>query len=530
MTVTIDDKTLEEHYSKFLNRHVDRRVILQFWDDYLPKDVKPHPNPYVLAAGMPNEGLFPVESVHVNVVERPFQHLEYPFKSEKIHVGAAGEIGVNEAEYVKSRVDDGSMVDIWRYDPSHGDNIPIAQALQYSDTKGFPQLIDFSKKLVSYLNKPAYDNWDVMLANGSSDSLSKVFTTLTDEDVTVLMEEFTFTPTISNVTANGGIPIPLKVDITDDASQQGINVEYMDQLLENWSTGEYSHLSKPRLLYTIVTGQNPTGMTQCKEKRQKIYDLCEKHDIIIVEDDPYGYLKFLPFDKSDPLKNQYNDGTITFDKYCKEILAPSYLTIDTSGRVIRLETFSKVFAPGMRLSFIVANKFILDKLLKYADISVRSPCGLAQAMTINIIDKWAENFNGDKVRAWLSWVMKVAGEYTHRRNVLFQALEATPAYKEELFELIEPSAGMFISIKINFDKFGEISDKLKAMNFLNYKLLEEGCIVILGYRMAVDKKFSYDRSNFLRITFAMAPDEEHLQTAAERLGKGVERFFKEYHN
>ncbi|CDO93764.1 unnamed protein product [Kluyveromyces dobzhanskii CBS 2104] len=530
MTVKIDDKTLEEHYSKFLNRQVSRRVNLQFWDDFLPEGVKPHPNPYVLAVGMPNEGFFPVESVHINVVEKPFQHLDYPFKSEKIHAGAAGEHGMDEAEYVKSKVDDGSMVDIWKYDPSNKDNIPIANALQYFDSRGFPQLIDFAKQLVGFLNKPAYDNWDIMAASGSSDSLSKVFTTLADEDVTVLMEEFTFTPTISNITSCGGIPIPLKLNITDDPSEQGINVEYMAQLLDNWATGDYSHLSKPRALYTVVTGQNPTGMTQSMEKRRAIYDICEKHDIMIVEDDPYGYLKFLPFDRSNPSKNQYNDGTITFEKYCKEILAPSYLTIDISGRVIRLETFSKVFAPGMRLSFIVANKFILEKLLRLADVTIRAPCGISQAMTMNIIDKWAESYDGDKVKAWLLWVMKVAAEYTHRRNVLTQALEATPAFKNGMFELVEPSAGMFLSVKINFDKFGDISDKLKAMDSVNYKLIEEGCIVILGYRMAVDRKFSYDRSNFLRLTFAMVPTDEHLQEAAARLGKGVERFFKEYQN
>lgn len=527
MVVTIGEQELAEHYKPFLNSQVDRRVLLQFWDDNLPEGVKAHPKPYVLAGGMPNEGLFPIESVHVNVVDRPFQHTEYEFECEKIH-GRSSAGSFEEAAFVKSKTDSGSMVDIWRYDSANPDNIPIARALQYSETKGFPQLLEFTRNLISFLNPPAYDSWDTMLAAGSSDSLSKVFATLVDEGVTVLMEEFTFTPTISNVTCCGGIPIPLQCDITDDPSKQGINVEYMAQLLDNWNSGPYSHLSKPRLLYTIVTGQNPTGMTQCMEKRAEIYGLCEKHDIIIVEDDPYGYLKFLPYDAADPLKNPYKDLSIDYNRYCREILAPSYLTIDTSGRVIRLETFSKVFAPGMRLSFIVANKFILDKLLKYADISVRAPSGISQAFAMNIINKWSGNYEGDKLKAWLSWVMKVAGEYTHRRNVLFQALESTDAFKKGLFQLIEPSAGMFVCVKIALEKLPKITDRLKVMDFLNYRLIEEGCIVILGYRMAVDKKFSYDRSNFLRITFAMAPNDEVLQVAAQRLGKGVERLFDEY--
>lgn len=529
MVASIDYKTLEEHYKPFLNKQVDRRVLLQFWDDSLPTDVKPHPQPCILAGGMPNEGLFPVESVHVNVVDRPFQHKDYKDKTPKLNGKLDSSCSdFDESKYIKSKLDDDKMVNIWRYDPENPRNLSIASALQYSETRGFPQLINFCKDMVSRLNPPAYDNWDLMMANGSSDSLSKVFATLVDEGVTVLMEEFTFTPTISNITSCGGIPIPVMCNITDDPSEQGINVDYMAELLENWASGPYSHFQKPKVLYSIVTGQNPTGMTQCLEKRRKIYEICEQHDLIIVEDDPYGYLKFLPFDPENPMKNPYHDGSLSFDSYCKDVLLPSYLTIDTTGRVIRLETFSKVFTPGIRLSFIVANKFILEKLLKYSDISVRAPSGISQAMVTNIIEKWSHAHGGDQLKGWLGWVMKVAGQYTHRRNFLFNALEATPAFQKGYFKLIEPSAGMFVCVEIEFEKFGEIKDKLKAMDFLNYRLLEEGCIAILGYRMAVDRKFSYDRSNFLRITFAMAPDEAHLQTAAERLGKGIERFFTEF--
>lgn len=530
MVLNIDYETLEKRFTPLLSSRVSKRQFFPFWDIELPPGVKPHPSPIELAAGMPNEGLFPVESIHMNVVSKPFQHTSYPTKSRLLHKDTLeDDPEFDEAEFIKSKIDDGSMVNIWRYDPCKPDSLGIARAFQYSETRGLPSVVEFSKKIVKRFNPPAYDNWDVLLANGSSDSLFKIFETLCDEGVTVLMEEFTFSPTIFNVTASGGKVVPIKVEITHDPETQGIDVQYLSDLLENWEVGPYKHLSKPRVLYTIATGQNPTGMTLSPEKRKAIYELAETHNFIIVEDDPYGYLKFPAYDPEDPLKNPYKSGEITPDIYCNQVLVNSFITIDTSGRVLRLETYSKLFFPGLRLSFIVGNKFLIDTLAELSEVSSRAPSGASQAILNNITQKWCQDY-GDEVDGWTNWIMSVAEEYTHRRNVLFEALLSTDAYKKGLFSLMEPSAGMFVSIEILLDKLVKLDaeDHLKAMDFLNYRLIEEGVSTVLGYRLAVCKKFSYDRSNFLRVTYAYAASDEQLREASRRFSRGVERLFAEY--
>lgn len=520
---------LSKHYTPFLSSRVSRRKFLAFWDEDLPKGIKVHPNPIELAAGMPHEGLFPIESIHLNIVRSPFHHLTYQTKYEKIHGLQAVTDPFNEKEFIKEKVDSDHMVDIWRYDPKNKENISLSQALQYTDTKGMESLLTLTKQIIEKINPPAYENWDILLANGSSDGLFKIFETISDENVTVMLEEFTFTPTISNITATGGNVIPLKINITHDLETQGIDVDYLSDLLENWYTGPYKHLSRPRVLYTIPTGQNPTGMTQSFHKRKLIYKLAEKYDFLIIEDDPYGYLKLPCIDIQNPWKNPYKDNEYTRDEYCNNILPKSYLTIDTSGRVIRLETFSKVFAPGLRLSFIVANNFFIKKLLDLSEITTRAPNGVSQAIVNNIVNYWGEAFD-NKIYGWIDWVMKLAGEYTQRRNILFQALIRTSAYNKRLFNIIEPSAGMFMTIEICLDKLLNLKkeDKLKAMNFLNYKLLEEGFICVIAYKMAVSIDFSYSRAHFLRLTFAYAANEDEINEASLRFSKGVERLFVEY--
>ncbi|SCV05237.1 LANO_0H03070g1_1 [Lachancea nothofagi CBS 11611] len=527
--------SLESRYKPFLSSRVEARKFKQFWNNDVPSHLNPHPHPINLGGGLPHEGLFPIESMHLNVLDRPFEYRDYRFRSSKLHVEehdgsvapGPGPAATNERELVSQKFADGSMVDIWRYEPENPNNAPIFSGFQYSETRGMPQLVEFCRNFISYVNPPAYPDWDLTFADGTADSLFKIFETLAESGVAVLVEEFTFTPTVFNIEATGATAIPIKVDVCADPQGQGINVEFLTDLLENWSQSKYAHLSKPRLLYTIPTGQNPTGMTLSLHKRKQIYALAEKHDFIIVEDDPYGYLRFPYYDPENPTFNPYEAHQYTIDKYVSEVLAKSFLTIDTSGRVLRCETFSKVFFPGLRLSFIVGNKYLISKILEFAEVSTRAPSGVSQIVVNNVIQKWAPNFETPQ-KAWLSWVMKVAGQYNHRRNVLFQALNATEAFKQGLFTLIPITSGMFACLEIKFEKFPNIKNCAEGMQALGDKLIEEGVNVVQGINMAVCTKFSLERSYFLRVTFAYASNDKQLREAAKRLGKSVQRLLAEY--
>ncbi|EDO17217.1 hypothetical protein Kpol_1035p30 [Vanderwaltozyma polyspora DSM 70294] len=500
MSIKLDYSTLEERYSKFLSKRCKDRTFAQFWDNDgdVPDDL------IELTAGMPNPKLFPINSIDLHISDKP-QLGDETLKKVSMSLNSPAEL-------------------------------PMARTFQYSETVGLPPLINFSRNIIKKANNPAYDNWDVILGNGSSDSMFKLFETICDENTTVMMEEFTFSPVIYNIKATGAAHIPIKMELSENPEKQGIDVDYMQTLLENWDSSEHKHLPKPTVLYTIATGQNPTGMTLSMEKRRKIYKICQKHDIIIVEDDPYGYLYLPKYDKSKPDKNPYlDDENLTVDKYINDYLVKSFMTIDTDARVVRLETFSKVYAPGLRLSFMAANKFIIDKVLTYTEITTRAPSGTSQAILYTTIKELAkpyedkfENVDYAQLEGWFHWIMKVAAEYTHRRNVMFKALYGTEAFKKGYLEVLEPSAGMFINVKVNLDgiKKTEGKDVITVMNELNRSFLSSGVKVILGYKMAVDKEFSKDNANFIRITVAFAENDEILDKASKRIGDGIMKYIE----
>lgn len=119
-------------------------------------------------------------------------------------------------------------------------------------------------------------------------------------------------------------------------------------------------------------GHNPTSGVLSLERRKAIYELCQKYDIIIVEDDPYWYMQFpsavenearsrnLPLPQSKPpIRLAKSSGYDFLDS-----LVQSYLSIDVDGRVIRLDTFSKTIAPGCRLGWITAQPRFIEILTR----------------------------------------------------------------------------------------------------------------------------------------------------------------------
>ena len=503
----LDYASLKKKFQPFLSKRVENRHLKSFWNPSEPND-----DIIELAGGMPHEKFFPIEAIDLKISKMPFN--ENPkwhdsFTTAHLDLESPGEM-------------------------------PIARSFQYAETKGMPPLLQFTKDMVARINRPAFSdetdsNWDVILSGGSNDSMYKVFETFCDESTTVMIEEFTFTPAVSNVEATGATVVPIKINLSADRETQSVDVDYLSQLLENWSTGPYRHLNKPRVLYTIATGQNPTGMSVPQWKREKIYELAQRHDFLIVEDDPYGYLYFPPFDPENPLENPYQSSSVTTERYLNEFLMKSFLTLDTDARVIRLETFSKIFAPGLRLSFIVANKFILEKVLDLADITTRAPSGTSQAIVYSTIKAMAESnmpsslpFKELMFESWIQWIMEIASKYNHRKNITLKALYETESYRAGQFSVMEPSAGMFIIIKINWANFGKPDDLPQQMDRLDEFLVKNGVKLVLGYKMAVSLDYSMQHSDFLRLTIAYAKDDNQLIEASRRIGNGIKEFFENY--
>jgi 2-aminoadipate transaminase len=140
-----------------------------------------------------------------------------------------------------------------------------------------------------------------------------------------------------------------------EIEKDGINIEKVEELLKTKNV---------KLIYTIPTFQNPTGITQSLEKRKKLLELAEKYDCYILEDNPYGDLRFTG-----------------------EAVAP-IKSLDTNGRVIYVGSFSKILSPGMRLGYVVANEEFANRIevVKQAN-DVHTPL-LTQMMATEFIKRY----------------------------------------------------------------------------------------------------------------------------------------------
>ncbi len=118
-----------------------------------------------------------------------------------------------------------------------------------------------------------------------------------------------------------------------EMDEHGMNTELLEDALRKMKAEN----KKPKLIYTIPTFQNPAGVTMSIERRKHMIELAEEYDVIVVEDDPYGELRY----SGDRL--------------------PLLKSMDKSGHVIYLGTFSKVLAPGMRLAHMIADEEVIHK-------------------------------------------------------------------------------------------------------------------------------------------------------------------------
>ncbi|CDR36435.1 CYFA0S01e01508g1_1 [Cyberlindnera fabianii] len=478
ITHTHIKKKMSDKILKHLSDRALNREIVAFHGLPIPDNVVRHDSPISLSGGRPHYGFYPVTKISYEFLDEPF--------GEKT-----------------------TSVEFNRLEPDHEAKLDLKRALNYGPTQGHSQLVKFCKELLEFTSKPGYDDWDLTLTNGSGDSLHKVFNLLVNPGDVVLMECYTFVPVIHNIKAWGGEVVPVAMNFDDG----GLDADALESLLENWSTGPYKEKPLPKALYTIPTGQNPTGLTLTEEKRKKVYELAQKYDFMIIEDDPYGMIQLGKY--TDGVENPFTPGSYTAESFVKERLPRSYINLDTEGRVLRLETFSKVFAPGTRTGYISGHSSLIKQIIKHANCSTRAASGISQATLLAAIDK----FGGAK--GWVEWCIKVSKTYTDRKNVFLKTLFSSDAYKKGYFSVREPKAGMFITVELNFP---EGDDHRLELEELNYKCVERGVEVVLGKNMAFTPEYAKS-AKFLRLTVATQEDDAEIVEAASRLANSFSDYF-----
>ena len=203
-------------------------------------------------------------------------------------------------------------------------NEPVL-ALQYNITEGYTPLRNALKESMAAKGCFNSEIDDLIITSGAQQGNELACKVLLNEGDTLICEAPSF---IGSINAFKSYNVNLVgVELEND----GINIEKLEDALKT--------NKNVKLLYLIPNFQNPTGLTMSWEKRKAVYELAKKYDFIILEDNPYGDLRF--------------DG--------EDI--PAIKTLDTEGRVIYTGTFSKILSPGFITGYVSAPKEIIQKIV-----------------------------------------------------------------------------------------------------------------------------------------------------------------------
>ncbi|ODV89891.1 hypothetical protein CANCADRAFT_20637, partial [Tortispora caseinolytica NRRL Y-17796] len=314
-----------------------------------------HPGIANLAAGFPHPELIPFSSIKGKVVN---ENAPWVSKSRKF-----------------------SLINSKKEQDPLSSSLDIANFMEYTNSAGLPDLLRWCSKINTRVHKPAFKDIDVIMTNGASDGLTKAYGILLSQGDTVITDAFTFTNGFKALEQFGCEACPVASD------SEGMSPASLEATLRTWEPAVNG--KRPHVMYLIPVAQNPTGTTMSLKRKQQIYDIASKFDLIIIEDDPYFFIQF-----GGPKKTGFFDSLI-----------PSFLNIDTDGRVIRLDTFSKMIGPGSRLGWITARSNFIQYILRATEGSTQFPSGLTQAVVLNLVT----NVYGEK--GWETWLEHVRDEY-----------------------------------------------------------------------------------------------------------------------
>ena len=228
------------------------------------------------------------------------------------------------------------------------------------------------------------------------------------------------------------------------------------------------------MLYLVPTFSNPCGITLPKEKREEIYKLAQKYDFMIYEDDPYSQLRFSG-ESIDEIKK-----------------------IDTDGRVVHAETFSKILSSGMRIGFIVYNKAIHTQML-YAFGNTGLVSGPTQQMVAEFLK--SEDINAQ---------VKLNSEYYGRKCKV--ALDSLDKYLPPFCKRTNPEGGMFVWVTC--------PDSIDTYK-LCFDLIDNDSVgIVPSVAFASDPKTNPGHGFRLCYSFASI---EHIEEGIKRLGARLKK-------
>lgn len=329
-------------------------------------------------------------------------------------------------------------------------------ALQYSITEGYTPLRNRLKNELAKKNCFTEDRDDLIITSGAQQANELACKVLCSDGDTLICEAPSFIGSL-NAFKSYNVNI-VGVELEDD----GINIEKLEEAVKT--------NKNVKLLYLIPNFQNPTGNTMSLEKRKAVYELAEKYDFIILEDNPYGDLRFAGEDIA-PIKS-----------------------FDTEDRVIYSRTFSKILAPGLRVGYVSAPKEIISKIIVCKQVSDVHTNIWAQ----QICDRFMEE---NDMNQHLAELRKI---YKSKYDLMASGIKE---HFSDKVKVTKPEGGLFI--------WATLPDSIDMMEFCKIAVEKHKIAVVPGKAFMISEN---DSTNSFRMNFS-TPTDEQIVTGCEILGK-----------
>jgi 2-aminoadipate transaminase len=266
------------------------------------------------------------------------------------------------------------------------------RCLQYGGTEGYPGLREQVIDLVRDLGITGINLDGVLIVSGGCQGLGLLCKAFLNPGDTVLVEDPTFLGFLPAVQAYGGKTIGVQ------AGEGGLDLEDLEKKIKQYH---------PKLLYTIPNFSNPTGKTYSAQNRRAMVELASRHQVVIIEDDPYGRLRF--------------SGTPV----------PSLKSFDTTGSVVFVSSFSKTISPGLRTGYAIGHPDIIRKMAIGKQIEDLHTANLSQAIVKRYLEKGYFYPN----------IEKSLPVYRERKTAMIEALKK---HMPQEFHCTDPEGGLFI--------------------------------------------------------------------------------------
>ena len=329
-------------------------------------------------------------------------------------------------------------------------------ALKYGVTEGYAPLRDILKSELEKKGEFDPERDDVIITTGAQQANALIAKVLLDPNDIIACESPSF---IGSLNAFRSF----------NAKLVGVNIDELEAVFKN---------EKTKMFYIISNFQNPTGLTTSFEKRKAIYELAAKYNVVVLEDDPYGDLRF--------------EGESI----------PSIKSMDKDGVVAYSRTFSKILAPGIRVGYICGPKEIINKMTVCKQVDDVHSTMWSQILAYRFLKEYDLNEHLKMLRPI----------YKRKCKIMLDEIENNFSSK---ITCTKPQGGLFI--------WCTLPDGCDMNAFCKRAVAEYKVAVVPGNAFLIDESAS---TTSFRMNFS-TPTDKQLVEGCEKIGKLSKEMFGE---